>query len=319
MGAQILPLQKSFAEQEQKQAELGKTKAEAVLKQTELYRNQLSSVQTPAQGAAWVQSQYADPILGPVVRQVPMEQAIAGIPTDPKKFEDWKNQNGIGMTEWAKRNMMTAFEKGHLGTLQTTAKAAADREARMAAGGDLKPVPVHAQKAITGATSTIAQLDKAIAQLKANPDAVGLKGLTPDIALNRMDPEGTDARAGVADIGSLKIHDRSGAAVTASETPRLKPFIPSITDDYDTAIKKLERMRDIQLAEQEVLTGTYNKEQGFRDFSSPQPTGTTPAPATPAKPSAPAATSNVVTLPNGSSMTFPNAKAAAEFKKKAGL
>lgn len=162
-------------------------------------------------------------------------------------------------------------------------------DARAKERGDLKPVPVHAQKAITGAAATLGHLDKAIAELEANPDAVGLKGLTPDIALNRMDPAGTAARASIADIGSLKIHDRSGAAVTASETPRLKPFIPSISDDYDTALTKLKRMRDVQAAEQEVLTGTYNKEQGFRDFSAPQPTGKAPAtPAAPASPAAPA-------------------------------
>jgi hypothetical protein len=193
-------------------------------------------------------------------------------------------------------------------------------DARARERGDLKPVPVHAQKAITGATSTLAQLDKAIAELKANPDAVGWKGYAPDFALNRADPAGTEARASLADIGSLKLHDRSGAAVTASETPRLKPFIPSISDDYQTALTKLQRMRDVQAAEQEVLTGTYNSSQGFRDFSAPQSTGAAPAPAVPpsAKPSAPPA-SNVVSLPNGSNMTFPDAKSAAAFKKKAGI
>ena len=79
-------------------------------------------------------------------------------------------------------------------------------------------------------------------------------------------------------------------------------------------------MRDIQLAEEEVLKGTYNRDQGFRDFTAPQPTGAAPAaPAAPATPAAPAAASNVVALPNGSSMTFPDAKSAAAFKKKAGL
>ena len=170
----------------------------------------------------------------------------------------------IGAAE-VRNKTMTPGERANLGIAQ-------QRENRLAAGGELKPVPVHAQKAITGAASTLGQLDKAIAALKANPDAVGIKGLTPDLALNRVDPEGIDARAGLADIGSLKLHERSGAAVTASETPRLKPFIPSITDNYETALKKLERMREIQADEVEVLKGTYNREQGFRDFTAPQPT-----------------------------------------------
>jgi hypothetical protein len=61
----------------------------------------------------------------------------------------------------------------------------------------------------------------------------------PNTILNRLDPQGTDTRAAVADLGSLVIHDRSGAAVTAAEMPRLAPFIPQATDDPETARKKL--------------------------------------------------------------------------------
>ena len=73
------------------------------------------------------------------------------------------------------------------------------------------------------------------------------------------------------------MHERSGAAVTASESPRLKPFIPLITDDKPTALKKLRRMRQIQADDAEALAGTYNPEQGFREFKV----------ATPATPAAP--------------------------------
>ena len=90
----------------------------------------------------------------------------------------------------------------------------------------------------------------------------------PGFALNRMDPSGVEARAGVADIGSLVLHDRSGAAVTAAEAPRLVPFIPLPTDDNATVIKKLTRMRNIAAQEQTGLTETYGKDQGY----APNPT-----------------------------------------------
>ena len=99
--------------------------------------------------------------------------------------------------------------------------------------------------------------------------------------LNRLDPKGTVTRAAIADIGSMIMHDRSGAAVTASESPRLKPFIPLITDSVDTAKKKLERLRQIQLDEAEALTGTYNPEQGFKLFTAPLKGGKSAAPAAP--------------------------------------
>jgi hypothetical protein len=100
--------------------------------------------------------------------------------------------------------------------------------------------------------------------LGKNPNATGYKGYLPGAVLNRMDPEGVDARAGVADIGSLVLHDRSGAAVTAAESPRLMPFIPLSTDDDKTVLKKLKRMREIAASEQLGLTETYSKDQGYK-------------------------------------------------------
>jgi len=156
---------------------------------------------------------------------------------------------------------------------------------RKVAGGELKPVPVHAQKAITGAAASIGKLSDAIDLLKGlevagqkgSKTAVGLKAYTPDIALNRLDPEGTVTRAAIADIGSMIMHDRSGAAVTVSESPRLKPFIPLTTDNAETALKKLERLRKIQLDDAEALTGTYNPEQGYKSFKTPTKGGATKA------------------------------------------
>jgi hypothetical protein len=77
--------------------------------------------------------------------------------------------------------------------------------------------------------------------MKGDKNATGWKGLVRPVFLNRMDPSGTDTRAAIADLESLVVHDRSGAAVTAAETPRLRPFIPNATDDRATAEKKLNR------------------------------------------------------------------------------
>lgn len=161
-----------------------------------------------------------------------------------------------------------------------------------AAPEKLKPVPVHAQKAIQGAASSVGKLDDAINLLegkivggqKGSAAATGLKAYAPDIALNRLDPKGTVTRAAIADIGSMIMHDRSGAAVTASESPRLKPFIPLITDDAGTALKKLKRLRQIQADDAEALAGTYTPEQGFKSFSVPTKGARAPAAPTIAPP-----------------------------------
>jgi hypothetical protein len=144
-------------------------------------------------------------------------------------------------------------------------------EARAAEGPKppaLKDVPVHVQKAVMGAAKSITDLDRAIALLegKGGKEATGLKGYLPNPLLQRMYPEGTEVRAAIADIGSLILHDRSGAAVTAAEYPRQIPFIPSIADDKATALTKLKRMRQIQLDDAEALAGTYTPGQGFKEF-----------------------------------------------------
>jgi hypothetical protein len=133
-----------------------------------------------------------------------------------------------------------------------------------ASGARLKPIPTQINQAIIKNVQTLKQLDDTIALLGKNPDATGYKGYLPNVVLSRVDPEGVDVRAGIADIGSLVLHERSGAAVTAAESPRLLPFIPLATDDNATAVKKLKRMREIAAADQLGLTETYGQDQGYK-------------------------------------------------------
>ena len=128
----------------------------------------------------------------------------------------------------------------------------------------LKQIPPSVNKAIIENAGNISKVDKALALLEENNDAVGMKGYTPNFLLNRMNPKGTETRAAITDIGSLILHDRSGAAVTASETPRLLPFIPLATDDKATAQKKLKRFKEIYAEENNAMGEIYSKEQGYR-------------------------------------------------------
>lgn len=140
------------------------------------------------------------------------------------------------------------------------------------AGAKLKPIPPAVNTAIITNAQNISKVEQALALLEGNKvgalqgskDATGWKGYLPNAILNRVDSDGTDTRAMISDIGSLVLHDRSGAAVTASETPRLLPFIPLATDDPQTAKRKLTRFLQVYKQEQEGLTQTYSKEQGYQ-------------------------------------------------------
>lgn len=83
--------------------------------------------------------------------------------------------------------------------------------------------------------------------------------------------ENVAARAPIANIGSLVIHSRSGAAVTISEYPRLKPFIPRASDTPEQVeVKLAELEREIRSITEDMTT--YYREQGYA-VPGDQPTG----------------------------------------------
>lgn len=112
-----------------------------------------------------------------------------------------------------------------------------------------KPLPsptanklLENQRNLRTAEQALALIEgKSVGGMKGAKEATGWKGYLPEAILQRTDPEGVATRATIADLGSMKIHDRSGAAVTASEFPRLRPFVPLVTDDPATVKKKLSR------------------------------------------------------------------------------
>jgi hypothetical protein len=149
---------------------------------------------------------------------------------------------------------------------------AAIRKETTLASDHAKPIPANIQTGMISNMNAVRQIDKALAALDEHPDAVGAKGYVPDMILQRTDPQGVATRALISDIGSLKLHERSGAAVTASEFPRLRPFIPTTTDDAATIRQKLKNFRNEYmnvLADQDSAFGDqagYTPNAPVREF-----------------------------------------------------
>jgi hypothetical protein len=136
----------------------------------------------------------------------------------------------------------------------------------------LKELPATVANGYIENQVALNKIDEAITEVQKYPNALGLKNLMGDAVRQRTDPEGVAIRAMIADIGSMKIHDRSGAAVSAAEFPRLKPFVPSANDEPAAAVEKLKLFkREYELMQQGITT-FYS--EGYKQ----PPTSPAPAP-----------------------------------------
>lgn len=127
----------------------------------------------------------------------------------------------------------------------------------------LKRVPAQVQSGYVDNRKAMSQIDAAIAAVEKTPGAFGLKNKLGDEVMQRLDPGGVDARAMVSNIGSLLIHDRSGAAVTAAEQPRLKPFVPKADDTAAAALRKLKLLKEHYGAANAEIETVFGEHAGY--------------------------------------------------------
>lgn len=129
-----------------------------------------------------------------------------------------------------------------------------------------RELPTDVQNTLRENAGRLSQIDAALAEVTAYPAAFGLTNAIPgaELVTQYTDPQGVRARAAVADIGSKQINDRSGAAVTISEYPRLAPFVPKASDKPEVVKEKLKKLRDGIAEEQRLFASAYGTDQGYR-------------------------------------------------------
>lgn len=192
----------------------------------------------------------------------------------------------------------TAAEKAAYGVAADVPAQMVDGELKVISGtgAALKPVPVQIQKQMLDARAGMRKIDSALEMVRLHPKAFGMGNIVGNDVTQRLPgeagAEGMAARAAVANIGSLIIHDRSGAAVTIAETPRLKPFIPMPTDTDRAAATKLHGLRNELAIMATEIEEMYGQDSGYRPMGGSMPadpaaTMTPPGKAAPAaKPAA---------------------------------
>jgi hypothetical protein len=131
-----------------------------------------------------------------------------------------------------------------------------------------KPIPEGIQKGLTENVTALRKIEDTLEAITKAPDATGfgvgaVNQVMPNAVTNFMFPDGVNARALIADIGSMKIHDRSGAAVSVSEFPRLAPFVPSASDSPEVVKTKLENFRREYINALNDTNAEYGADKGY--------------------------------------------------------
>lgn len=135
-----------------------------------------------------------------------------------------------------------------------------------------RPVPSPVIKALSEERSTLDKIAYAIKLLPEHPNAIGLKTMLGDTINQRVDPDGVELRAIIAEIGNAKLHDESGAAVTNPEWQRHKPNLAHGGDNAESAMKKLLLMQRFLQSKLEgkagLLSTGYALDPSLQDFVS---------------------------------------------------
>ena len=109
--ARGMSYQQNVAAAQKAATEESARRAKLALDKIAMYRDALVNVRTPEQGYKWVMAQVNDPdMAGTPISKMSVMNVV--IPTDPKGFEDWKNMEALGATEFIKLNKPHWLEGG---------------------------------------------------------------------------------------------------------------------------------------------------------------------------------------------------------------
>ena len=113
---------------------------------SEQFKKQLTNVNDYNSAVNWLDKQYKHPALGPLMAQMPFEEAVRQIPQDPAKFEDWKNKNALGIEKYIEQNKPTTFETGTGQVKQRMSMPGLGGAATPIAGSVMKQVPTPGEE-----------------------------------------------------------------------------------------------------------------------------------------------------------------------------
>jgi hypothetical protein len=135
------------------------------------------------------------------------------------------------------------------------------RREQPGAGGDniekIKRLPVRAQTKLEGIDAGLMMADNLRQMLESNPEAVGLKGVFPNVILSRTDPQGVAVRSAIENLSGEIRNQRFGGALTKNEAEFSLQNLPDRRDTAASAMAKLNELVKFLEIKRKAQYNTY--------------------------------------------------------------
>ena len=108
-------------------------------------------------------------------------------------------------------------------------------------------------------------IERAIGLIESNPTAFGLKNMLGPTIVDRLDPQGIQARSAVENIVATIRHSLYGAALTRPEIQRALTNLPDVKNDPNGAIVRLRELQVMLQQEMQAIGVSREKTSGIPD------------------------------------------------------
>lgn len=206
------------------------------------YRGAIDYIDTPEGAARWLQAQYADPVLKDHMQALgPYEQAVQRIPTDPKLFQSWRSNAGMGMEKFLEQQRLQAQQAEavrHNKVVESTASGqlALSRD-RLSFDKQQQKGPGNATEGernaagylmrMTEASKLLDQFEGSGAATYGTQTAAAVPFVGGAIRRAVMTPEQQQYRQAQEDWVRAKLRKESGASIATDEMDReIETYFP---------------------------------------------------------------------------------------------
>ena len=230
---------------------------------TKQFRDLLTNVNNPSAAAQWLQAQYKDPILGPVVSSMPLDQALAEIPTDPAKFNEWRSRNALGMEEFIKQNKPTTFETGTGQVTQRMSMPGLGGAATVVPGSTMQQVATPAQ--VEQGRRDQQQMAQSERHFQATPTVTQIVDPTDPNKMLSIDARRYQG-GGAGAPGVIGVSGKEpSAALRQNKVEAGKTQLEDDLDNLRASFKKLDQMRAIPSTERGSVSniGSFTAASGM--------------------------------------------------------